>query len=297
LKERRDAAIEPHEPSARARAFSGAVKLETIHVNNDADSRKADAKIRFNAAAADFDSGPGAFGHFGRRLVDVAAIATGSRVLDVASGRGAVLFPAAEKAGASGDAVGIDLAEEMVRAANDEAARLGVRARVVAMDAEHLDFPDEIFDHVLCGFGIMFFPNQQRALGEFRRVLKSGGRVALSTWHVNPVQELEAVVAAAGLMPPRSSGWITEPDDLVRLLIAASFVDVRVDMDTHMFRYANADEYWRQARGTGFRRTLDALDAAQSQRMRAALAERMQPYRQSDGFHMPATALLATANR
>ena len=168
----------------------------------DPSSRKAEVRTQFNAVAADYDAGPGAFAHFGRRLVDVAAIASGNRVLDVASGRGAVLFPAAEMVGASGDVIGIDLAEEMVRATNEDAARLGLRVRVQLMDAEHLDFPDAAFDRVLCGFGIMFFPNQERALREFHRVLDPGGQPAVSTWHTHQVKELDLAMTAAGLKPP-----------------------------------------------------------------------------------------------
>jgi ubiquinone/menaquinone biosynthesis C-methylase UbiE len=267
-------------------------------VNDDPTGAKAEARMRFNATAADYDAGAGAFAHFGRRLVDIAAIAPGNRVLDVASGRGAVLFPAAEKAGASGDALGIDLAEEMVRITNEAAARSGLRPRVRVMDAERLDFPDAAFDRVLCGFGIMFFPDQARALGEFRRVLKPGGRLAVSTWRVQQAQEVVAAMIAVGLTPPRSPGWITDPGDLARLLAAAGFGNVRVDMDSHSFRYADADDYWQQARGTGLRGILDDLDSAQSQRLRAALADRMRPHQRPDGFfHLAATALLAVADR
>lgn len=253
--------------------------------------------MRFNAAAADYDAGPGAFAHFGRRLVDFAAIAPGHRVLDVASGRGAVLFPAVERAGVSGDVVGVDFAEEMVRATNEEAARRGLRPPVQRMDAEHLEFPDAVFDRVFCGFGIMFFPKQERALGEFHRVLKSDGRLAVSTWHAHQAYEVEAAMTAAGLMPPRFPGWITDPEDLRQLLGGAGFSNVRVEMDTHSFRYSGAEEYWQQARGTGLRRTLDALDAAQSERVRSILVERMRPHHRPDGFHVAATALLAVASR
>ena len=68
-------------------------------------------------------------------------------------------------------------------------------------------------------------------------------------------------------------------------------------MYTHSFRYANADHYWEQARGTGFRRTLDSLDSAQTERVRSALVERMRQHQRSDGFYVAATALLAAANR
>ena len=81
------------------------------------------------------------------------------------------------------------------------------------MDAEHLDFPDASFDRVLCGFGIMFFPNQMRALGEFRRVMKSGGRLAVSTWRVAQTSEIEAAMAELGMQRAKQPGWIAEPDD------------------------------------------------------------------------------------
>ena len=70
-------------------------------------------------------------------------------MLDVASGRGAVLFPAAEAVGLTGKVVGIDLAQEMAHTTNNEAARQGLHAQVQVMDAEHLDFPNEAFDRVL----------------------------------------------------------------------------------------------------------------------------------------------------
>jgi ubiquinone/menaquinone biosynthesis C-methylase UbiE len=270
---------------------------DAIQVKDDPNGRKAEARLRFNAAAADYDAGPGAFAHFGRRLVDLAGIAPGNRVLDVASGRGAVLFPAIEKAGASGNVIGIDFAEEMVRATNEEAARRGLHSHVQVMDAEHLELPDALYDRVLCGFGIMFFPRQERALGEFHRVLKSGGRLAVSTWHAHQAHEVEVAMKAAGLMPPRFPGWITDPEDLTRLLAGAGFSNVHVEMDTHSFRYSGAEEYWQQARGTGLRRTLDALDAAQSARVRSILSERMRPHQRADGFYLAATALLAVANR
>jgi ubiquinone/menaquinone biosynthesis C-methylase UbiE len=99
-----------------------------IAVNIDSTGRKANVRMQFNAAAADYDAGPGVFAHFGGRFVTVADITPSNRVLDVASGRGAVLFPAAEKAGPSGYVVGIDFAEEMVRATNRDATQLGLRA-------------------------------------------------------------------------------------------------------------------------------------------------------------------------
>jgi ubiquinone/menaquinone biosynthesis C-methylase UbiE len=138
----------------------------------------------FARAAPAYDQvGPRFFARFGSRLVELAQVRQGETVLDVACGRGASLFPAADGVGAAGRAVGIDLADGMIdELTRDIRARglLNVETRV--MDAEDLRFPAETFDCVLCGFCLFFFPQRERALSEMRRVLKSGGRLAISTW-------------------------------------------------------------------------------------------------------------------
>ena len=130
---------------------------------DDTAVRKDQTRTFFNTVAPDYDIG-GSFAYFGQRLVALVGIEQGHRVLDLASGRGAVLFPAAERVGEIGDVIGVDLADGMVEAANQEAIRRGLSARVRAMDAEHLEFADASFDRVVCGFGLMFFPHLDRAL-------------------------------------------------------------------------------------------------------------------------------------
>jgi O-methyltransferase/aklanonic acid methyltransferase len=77
----------------------------------------------FDRAAASYDRiGPGYFAHFGRRLVELAKIAPGAKLLDVATGRGAVLFPAARQVGSKGHVTGIDLSSEMVKTTAADAA-------------------------------------------------------------------------------------------------------------------------------------------------------------------------------
>jgi SAM-dependent methyltransferase len=246
--------------------------------------------------APDYDVA-GCFVHYGRRLVDEVGVEPGQRVLDVASGRGAVLFPAADLVGSTGHVEGIDLAEGMVQAVNADAERRGLAIRVRQMDAESLDFPDASFDRLLCGFGIMFLPDQPRGLREFRRVLRPGGRLGVSTWQKTEAHDLGVVLNTLGIMTGPNPGWIAEPAALATLQTEAGFSDVQVHEDTHRFLHADLDAYWRGARGTGMRRNIDALNPEQTARVRAALETHLEQYREADGYHVPATALIATANR
>jgi ubiquinone/menaquinone biosynthesis C-methylase UbiE len=164
------------------------------------DDRKSQTQALFSSLAPEYDTaGPGIFAYFGRRLVDRVEVDPKQRVLDVATGRGAILIPAAERAGQAVESVGVDLAKGMVDATQSEIERRGLNARVCVMDAEHLDFPDASFDRVFSGFGIMFFPELNWALQEFRRVLKPGGRLGVSTWHTSQTEDVTAVLKQLGL--------------------------------------------------------------------------------------------------
>lgn len=269
-------------------------------MSDEAAVLKGRASALFSRLAPDYDrGGQGCFAHFGRRLVDAVGIAPGQRVLDVACGRGAALFPAAERVGAGGAAVGVDLAEGMIQATREQAIERGLALDLRVMDAEHLDFPDATFDRVLCGFGLMFFPDVARALGEFRRVLAPGGRLGVSTWRVTEAQDLVIVLMRLGFTNPAGAAILRfkDPDALAHALTEAGFSDVEARIDTHTFRYADLDDYWQTARGTGMRAWLDTFAAAQTAQVRAALADHLRPNQREDGLYVEASAVLATASR
>jgi ubiquinone/menaquinone biosynthesis C-methylase UbiE len=117
------------------------------------------------------------------RLLSLAALSPGERVLDVASGTGLVTFRAAEAVGAGGEVVATDISEVMVGRIVEIAAERGlpnVSAR--RMDAESLDFADAAFDVVLCALGLMYVADPAASLREMRRVLRVGGRCVIAVW-------------------------------------------------------------------------------------------------------------------
>ncbi len=115
-----------------------------------------------------------------RRTLELADLQPGQRLLDVASGSGASAILAARDLGAK--AVGVEYGADAVRAAGDLAAASGLGDRVGFLrgDAEALPFAEGSFDVVLCECSLCIFPDKQRAAAELRRVLRPGGRLALS---------------------------------------------------------------------------------------------------------------------
>ena len=117
------------------------------------------------------------------RLLELADLAPGDRVLDVACGTGLITFPAAVTVGSDGLVVGTDISSEMVEQLQREADRRGlVQVETGRMDAEDLRLPDDAFDVALCAFGLMYVPDPVAALKEMVRVLKPGGRLVVSVW-------------------------------------------------------------------------------------------------------------------
>lgn len=107
----------------------------------------------------------------------------GERVVDVACGGGEITFDAAERVGAAGDVLGLDLSERMVAAAQAAAAARGSsNTSFRRSDAESLDCEDASFDLALCSLGLMYVPEPAVAIAEMRRVLRPSGRVAVSVW-------------------------------------------------------------------------------------------------------------------
>jgi ubiquinone/menaquinone biosynthesis C-methylase UbiE len=115
-------------------------------------------------------------------LIELAAPTGSERLLDVGTGAGIVLQEAEKAMGGSGLSVGVDRSVPMLQAA----LRTRPLARVAAADAIDLPFRDTTFDVVTANFVLHHFADHRTALFDMLRVLKPGGRMALSVWGPNP---------------------------------------------------------------------------------------------------------------
>src|SRR5262249_40502072 len=137
----------------------------------------AEAAERYERCVAGYILGPWA-----PLLVDVASLAPGERVLDIACGTGLVARIAAQRVGSRGRVVGVDLNPGMIAVARSLPKPVGAAIDWVERNALDLQLADAGFDVVLCQQGLQFFPDKARAMHEMRRVLVHGGRLALAVW-------------------------------------------------------------------------------------------------------------------
>ena len=269
----------------------------------------------FDRAATTYGQvGPRFFSHFGRRLVELAQIPGGAKVLDVATGRGALLFPAAESVGPHGHVTGIDISESMVQETTKELADLELASNVVVrqMDAEYLQFPDESFDFVLCGFAIFFFPQLDRALAEFRRVLKPQGHICVTTWarpdeHSNWFDEIvEAYLPPENEPPPLTDAAAVlqpvfdTPEGLQSILSNAGFANIRILPESADFVYTSDEEFWATLWSHGVRGRLEKIKRVKGgaglEMFKSDVFKKVAAIRQVDGLHefLPVLVGLAT---
>ncbi len=239
--------------------------------SDDGTMQKREIADFYSRVAPTYDAvGPAVFARFGELTVALAGIHAGDRALDVATGRGANLFPAAAAVGESGSVVGIDLAEAMVAETARVVQQRGLtNVSVLVMDAEDLTFADASFDAVLCSFAYFFFPHLDRALSQFCRVLRPSGKLLL-TAHGAPderwkwyEERLVATFERRGLAwPPTGGRGHRSQEELTALLTQAGFESMRWEPLEVEATYADEDEWWAAKWMHGARRPLEAMPPA-----------------------------------
>ena len=117
------------------------------------------------------------------KLLQLAQVKPGEKIIDIACGTGLVSFPLADKTGEDGFVTATDISERMVEMARSAAKEKNyTHIEFERMDAEELKLQDGIYDVAVCALGLMYFPDPIKALKEMWRVLKPGGRAVAAVW-------------------------------------------------------------------------------------------------------------------
>src|SRR4051812_19124349 len=236
--------------------------------------------------------------HLTERVLALARVAPGDRVLELACGAGGLGLAAAECAG---EVVLSDVAPAMVEIA---AARAREReldnVEALALDLDAIAQPDASYDVVLCREGLMFAADPAHAAREIARVLRPGGRVGLAVWgprERNPwlaiVLDVVTEITGVVLPPPGVPGpfSLSDADHLRELL--APFSDVTVEELEVPLRAGSFDEWW--ARTTALSGPLaQRLEQLPEAAIRAHARDRVHGYLTSGGLELPGVSLIAS---
>lgn len=187
------------------------------------------------------------------RLIEVLELKGNEHVLDVASGTGepgltlSTLLP-------KGRVTGTDLSEKMVAIANGNAHQRGTKNyRSQVGDASNMPFEDNYFDHVICRFGIIYFPNIEDSLNEMSRVLKPGGKLVVTVW-TGPENNSCFTLMGTPVMEklelpkphPNAPGIFrfAQPDITSHLLLKTDLIDVNESIIRGNLIFDTAQHYW-----------------------------------------------------
>lgn len=232
-------------------------------------------------------------------LVRHAGITDGDRVLDVGTGTGNVAIAAVRRVGGHGLVVAVDLSPVMLAQARRKAGSMPIEFR--EMDVEALQFEDGTFDVVLAGL----LPEVGLGLSEMYRVLRAGGRVALSTYTSETHEPLarftwsrlerHGIMRAPAPSPP---GPATEAQDLATLLGRAGFQEISVIHKPHTHWLECADDWWTyMCRSTRWGPALARLDPERLESLRTGILGDMGSLRTAAGIQVDASALIGVGAR
>ncbi len=194
------------------------------------------------------------------QLVKMAQLQSGQRVLDIATGVGEPALTAAHRVGTTGQVIATDQAQQMLTIAQERATIIGLHnITFYKMDAEALNLPQDVFDAILCRFGMMFLPHLPSTLRQLRALLKSGGRLATAVWDVPsqvPMLSLPMRVIRQFIDVPPPPAGVPNPFNLAnvaafeRTLTEAGFINVQHERIQLTWDLASGQEFIQMAQDT-----------------------------------------------
>jgi ubiquinone/menaquinone biosynthesis C-methylase UbiE len=238
---------------------------------------QAKAAATYSAAADYYDHPANTFWErFSRRTIERLELRGGDRVLDVCCGSGASALSAAEVVGPTGLVTGIDLTEPLLNLARAKARDRGLQnVEFLVGDMMNLNQPEYHFDAVVCVFGIFFIPDMTAALRELWRRVQPGGKLAITTWGPNFFEPVTAVFwnAIREVRPDLYKDFnpwdrICDPTALMALFREAGIDEVEAVAEKGEHPIPSPDAWWAAVLGSGYRGTIDQLDADQVDHVR-----------------------------
>ena len=244
-----------------------------------------------------------------KALVEYARPKPGMKVLDLASGTGEPAISVAERVGSEGHVTALDLSSELLQIASGRAQQRGLtNFSTQQADAQQLPFPDQSFDLVTSRFGVMFFPDCEKALREVHRVLKPGARACFLAW--GPFDQpywsstMGVVVKRVGgpALPPGGPDpfRFSQPRTLSLVLHKAGFSYIEEETKTLPWTWpGTAEEIWEQAQAvaTPFLPLLQRIPAGKREEIDREVITNIKQYEDGSSIQFSAVVVLVSGTR
>ena len=275
----------------------------------DPDKYKATTREQWQAAAEAWHRwGPTLqrwLGEATRVMLDLAEVRAGQRILDVAAGAGEQTLVAARRVGPSGSVLATDISANILAFAQQSALEAGlgnVATRV--LDGENLDLAEGSFDAVISRVGLIYFPDQHRALSGMKRVLKPGGRVAAITYSTPDRNKFfsvpVAIIRRRANLPPPLPGQpgpfsLGSPGVLEAAFAKAGFRDIEVRLVPSPLRLSSAAECVRFERESfgALHQMLAGVPEAERPSVWSEIEAELKTFEGAEGFVGPCEMVVA----
>jgi ubiquinone/menaquinone biosynthesis C-methylase UbiE len=254
----------------------------------------------------------GVFAAATERMLDLAGVGVGDRVLDVAAGTGEQTLAAVRRVGPTGSVLATDISASMLAVAADVMRQEGwSNVETLVADAQRLDLAPDSCDAAISRFGVMLIPAHQEALAAIRRALKPGGRLAVMVWSTaerNPFFALPlGILQERGLLPPQEPGQpgpgpfaLGTPESLANVFRQAGYRAVAIEPVAIRWRFpsiAATLDYYRLNVAALPRATADRMQGAAGERVFAEIEQALDRFRGPDGLEVPGEALIGAGAR
>jgi SAM-dependent methyltransferase len=231
----------------------------------------------------------------------------GETILDLGTGPGEPAITIAGEVGPSGHVTGVDLSENMVAIAKKVAAARG-RGNVDfrAMDCGALDFPDASFDAAVSSFGFQIFTDPEAAAREAHRVIRRGGRIAVSVWSTGDrVPWIHAIIRPMlEHTEPDETGYIPTPyetggpGEMTGLLERVGFTNATEERRRYFLTFADEDAYFAAIlKATPIGHSLSEEPENVQQEILKQARANLEPWKTAAGLSIPGEGVIVLARK
>ena len=237
---------------------------------------------------------------FAKRLVELANLESGQKVLDIATGTGIVAIASAKIVGNEGKVIGVDISSGMLKQAQSKIDAEVPTIELVEADAEDLSFPDHSFDAILCSSAIVYLTDIPAALRSWYRFLKPEGIVAFSCF-AQTAMTISVLYRAKlqdyGITATNPNEILGTPEKCLKMLQEAGFKNIEIQTEQFGFYLSEAQSAWQANSNSACGYEVFQLSPAKLAQLKAEYLTELEALATDKGIWNDALAFFVVAHK